>query len=607
MSYTNLSLRYKLILPIIGLLLTTNVLVCFWLYKIVRQRGLQEIREELSRQEAKLQTESHQILALGELIVQNLASNTDLQFSVALKDTRLLKKLAQPLLQSLKKQKILKAEIVFLDAQGKQIYSTSPAYRTLSLEEKIKKAIKKHQRIKGFGVIGERLLLEVVHPIEYNGEWAGGLVLLISPESLFEKLKGDNSQLDFAWVIKQRGRLVLGGQTQAGYLQELVSQISDLRAQSLRLGTKAISLVPISNQAALVLAYDEASKLAALKRTILELSGVMLTASLITLLTLSFIAWRLSQNIIYLVEEMAQGAQQLDLSRTLNFQSNDELGRLSKAFNRFLEKIRHLLAENLKNAQGLQETSSELTRAADHLAEGVRLLNQQTGALSKTSGSLAEQTLEVKQMIEEMKQAIVEISTHTSQAAQVSQAAQERVTKVHQIIRELETGSEEIGEILKFIGGIAEQTNLLALNATIEAARAGEAGKGFAVVAGEVKELAKQTGQATENIAQKINRIREAIEKVIGSVEETASVIGQINDTSNTIAAAVEEQTATVAGINESIVQVSDSAQELSSAIPVFNEAVTLVSESMDKVQGNSRKLLAASQKIQEWIAQFRL
>ena len=60
----------------------------------------------------------------------------------------------------------------------------------------------------------------------------------------------------------------------------------------------------------------------------------------------------------------------------------------------------------------------------------------------------------------------------------------ENVEETAEVIRKLESDSNQVGVVLDVIKGIAEQTNLLALNAAIEAARAGEYGKGFAGIGG---------------------------------------------------------------------------------------------------------------------------
>ncbi len=165
--------------------------------------------------------------------------------------------------------------------------------------------------------------------------------------------------------------------------------------------------------------------------------------------------------------------------------------------------------------------------------------------------------------------------------------------ETNDVVKELGTSSQEIGEVTKVISSIAQQTNLLALNATIEAARAGDAGKGFAVVANEVKELARQTAKATEDITQKIGAIQRNSSRAVEAIGGIAQAVDKLNGISGTIAAAVEEQTATTNEVSRVINTASGNVRHISSS-------VQLVSTAADENSAAATSTLDASQHLSQ-------
>ncbi len=599
--WEKLSLRSRLILPVVFLLVLSTFLTTLGLYRFTRERGKREIREELATVQKRLEREKKAALAIGGLILQNLASNTDLQFGLALQDASILAKLAAPFLKSLKDQELLKAEMVFLDTSGRAFYATRKDFQEVKLRIKGLKELQQE----GLSVIGGRPFFRVVRRVDYNGEPAGFIALLIAPEGIFEKVKHSSRFVDLAWVIQEGGTYRIGGATNPEVFKPLGSELP-FSASSFEKNGYLFRLYPLGEQAAFLLAYDQRPQIAALNAAILRLIVTSGAVSLFTIFVLVFLISRISKELLAVVEGITVLSQDLDLTRELKTSDRKEIGRLAEAFNSFLSRVRELIARSKEEAVSIKETSRDLEETENLLHERASHLEEKAQVASEVSKGLFEGAQEVHRMVEEMEKAITEISSHTTRAAEISHHARERVASVHAIVNDLGNASREIGEVLNFIGKIAEQTNLLALNATIEAARAGEAGKGFAVVAGEVKELARQTAQATEDIARKVQGIQEAVDKVVASMNETASVIGEINDVSSTIAAAVEEQTITVSGIRENMSQVAEGSKEITRMVPELEQTARTVGEIVSKLREDSSRLKTCASKIEELVSRFR-
>lgn len=71
--------------------------------------------------------------------------------------------------------------------------------------------------------------------------------------------------------------------------------------------------------------------------------------------------------------------------------------------------------------------------------------------------------------------------------------------------------SDDVDQILDFVGEVAGRTNLLSLNASIIATQAGEHGKAFAVVADQIRELAAQIASSTKSIGDIIGAVRDDV------------------------------------------------------------------------------------------------
>jgi len=116
-------------------------------------------------------------------------------------------------------------------------------------------------------------------------------------------------------------------------------------------------------------------------------------------------------------------------------------------------------------------------------------------------------------------------------------------TNLNNEIKNVNTVTGKIDEVMDFIKDIADETRLLGLNAAIEAARAGTAGLGFGVVAQEIRKLSDDSKQTVGRIKELTTLIKESVEKTVVMGNATTETIEQQ-------AAAIEEVTASVEEIN---------------------------------------------------------
>ncbi|MCH1925292.1 methyl-accepting chemotaxis protein [Shewanella sp. C32] len=209
--------------------------------------------------------------------------------------------------------------------------------------------------------------------------------------------------------------------------------------------------------------------------------------------------------LLFAMEDIANGDG--DLTRRINLKREDELGRMSNAFNQFAAKVQRMLVETRDLASGVEQSVDSAVAVCDRAYSSVKAQKAEIDSvataaaeLAQTSQVMAANAQRTADFADAAKLRSAEGTATVEQAANGIRALSEQVNSAATVIGELRTSSEQIGEVLGVIRAIAEQTNLLALNAAIEAARAGEQGRGFAVVADEVRTLASRTQDSTSNI-----------------------------------------------------------------------------------------------------------
>jgi len=288
------------------------------------------------------------------------------------------------------------------------------------------------------------------------------------------------------------------------------------------------------------------------------------------------------------IEEIADGDG--DLRIRLEVSSRDELGKLSLAFNRFLDKLQPMIKEVGRVTAEVADSARSLAgMAAVH--DG--LINNENAAVDQVSTAAAEMSAAVNEVARNAQSAAQAAHSAEDQSLASARVVAQTIEAMRQLAHEVENASgtiqtlaqetTNIGAVLAVIKGIAEQTNLLALNAAIEAARAGEQGRGFAVVADEVRALAARTQTSTKDIQQMIERLQAGAEVAVkamssGSAKahdsldrasgvdqilaDSGSSVKRINDMAAQIATACEEQSAVTEEIARNISDIRDISNE---------------------------------------------
>ena len=301
------------------------------------------------------------------------------------------------------------------------------------------------------------------------------------------------------------------------------------------------------------------------------------------------------------VDALADG----DLTRTVQVDSRDEVGRMAEALTRAQAALRESMTTIVTSSATLAGSAEELSAVSAQVAASAEETSVQSGSAAAAAEQVSRNVQTVASATEQMSASIMEISQSSTEAVRVAQAAAAEAQTATGTVAKLGDSSREIGDVVKVITSIAEQTNLLALNATIEAARAGEAGKGFAVVASEVKDLAQETARATEDISRRIEAIQSDSEEAVAAIARIAEIIEEVNSYQSTIAAAVEEQTATTGEMSRSVQEAAAGAGGIAGNIEYVATAAQSSSTGIVEAQRAAAELAQLSGDLRELVSRF--
>lgn len=303
--------------------------------------------------------------------------------------------------------------------------------------------------------------------------------------------------------------------------------------------------------------------------------------------------------------------------------------------------------ENHSNTIALQSAITHIQNTSSQLVDSVRVLTQNTNEsdsaindviksinqIAAGSGQQLTRTKESEEQIIGLNSGVHTVITRTSSALDSSSLANSLVEqgtesmlvtkvqienihttfhKVSDVVYNLETQSNEIGDILSVITGIANQTNLLALNAAIEAARAGESGKGFAVVADEVRKLAAQSNSSADHISQLIKSVQvdissagmtmrdglEDAKKGLELVNQTERIFGEILNISNRVALEVQD-------ISDVCVQLEQNTSNLTKSVQLMALTSKEHNHNSEEILLNSKQQINASFQLSEVTSQL--
>jgi methyl-accepting chemotaxis protein len=206
-----------------------------------------------------------------------------------------------------------------------------------------------------------------------------------------------------------------------------------------------------------------------------------------------------------------------DLSFTAEARSEDEMGELTAAFNRFLQTLRAAFVSFGRSASMVSTSVFDLSASAKEITTTA---NEQSSSVAEIVSTM-EGNKNLSEQVSLKTQDVAELAIKTQEFSQrgvelwdvnqdIMQGIRNQNAKIIDEIKNLADMLSQIDETVAIIDTIADQTKLIAFNASLEASASGEEGARFSVVAGEIRRFADSVVDSTGEIKEKIEELQAA-------------------------------------------------------------------------------------------------
>ncbi|HET7585680.1 MAG TPA: methyl-accepting chemotaxis protein [Gemmatimonadaceae bacterium] len=387
----------------------------------------------------------------------------------------------------------------------------------------------------------------------------------------------------------------------------------------------------------LVAHMPEQTALAPLRAARYMILGVTLFALIVLgvllMLIARFVARRVSQpaeRLAVLAERVSGGDLTVEV---VGSESNDELGRLSRATRAMVHELRRLVSaindastetsamaaeitaateEMSAAASEMASTSNELSHQSSGMAETIQHTAADASRLMEIAGRLADGSREGVERNAQLRVVAQENRQRLDESAHGLAVLAEDAKLGTESAEALVVASEEIRAFVTLVRKMARQSKLLSLNASMEAARAGERGEGFAVVASEIRKLAAGASDAADRTEKTVQEVLSRVDAARASSQRTAQTVGSVQRATQLALESFTQVEQAVVELERWTTSIDESARDSRSLIASTSERLETLARgtesfaaAMEQVAASAEEQSASTQQIAATAAQL--
>ena len=237
-----------------------------------------------------------------------------------------------------------------------------------------------------------------------------------------------------------------------------------------------------------------------------------------------------------------------------------------------------------KEFEQIDASVNRTVEAVDEINRQVEILvidnAEQTSAIDESTSSI----MAMAEKLQHIKDNAMERTKSAEEMRNLVADGDQKIASTTEILEDVMSKLDEIGEVITIINSVSEQTNLLSMNAAIESAHAGEYGKGFAVVAEEIRALAESTADNAQKINESITNIIKRVTEANGSSKDAASAFSKVSSHSSAVIDSFKEITSGIEEINAQTKQITQKTDVTASAADKINDYCVNLASQQDTI-----------------------